>query len=74
MKTISPGFYVLVRARVIKEFRSLETLASMSEERVRRFVEREVRSQFLNLPSAVLSRVTNEITDALIAESRNEVF
>ncbi len=72
LKTVVPGFYVLVKAKVSREFRDLENYCGGGEEVARRFVENMVRRNFTGLSRSVVLRITDEITDALACESREE--
>ncbi len=73
LKTVTPGFYIFVRVKAIKEYRGITRFCDCDEAEVTRFVRETVEKNFRNLPKAVVDRVTDEVSAALLKEMVEEL-
>ena len=73
LRTATPGLYMFVRVKAIQEYRDVAGLCDCDEAEVTHFVRETVRSNFRNLPKAVVDRITNEVSAALLKEMAEEL-
>ncbi len=73
LKTAIPGFYIFVRVKAIKEYENIAKFCDCDEAEVTRFVRETVEANFRNLPEAVVNRVTDEVSAALLKEMAEEL-
>ncbi len=73
LRTTTPGFYMFVRVKAIQKYMGVAGLCGCDDAEVTHFVRETVRSNFKNLPKAVVDRITNEVSAALLKDMAEEL-
>jgi len=73
LKTATPGLYMFVRVKAIQRYEGIAKFCDCDEEEITLFVRETVEANFRDLPRAVVDRVTDEVSAALLKEMTEEL-